>query len=135
MCRVGFRGYHKEKQEFVKTEDAMAKMGQRLKQWFGRLDEMYSASATIIHPFDGNRTTVPHCGQRVSFLGGEFYIQGTEHRWSYGGQATITLSLSRGGLYDIHGNFAGTLPNMGTSGIELIPPQNQPGTFSLFLNR
>lgn len=135
MCRVGFRGYHKEKQDFVKTEDAMAKMGQRLKQWFGRLDEMYSASATIIHPFDGNGTTVPHCGQRVSFLGGEFYIQGTEHRWSYGGQATISLSLSRGGLYDIHGNFAGTLPNMGTSGIELIPPQNQPGTFSLFLNR
>lgn len=135
MCRVGFRGYHKEKQEFVKTEDAMAKMGARLQKWFGRLDEMYSANATIINPFNGNGASVPHCGQRLIFLGGEFYIQEVEHRWSYGGQATITVSLNRGGRYDINGNFTGTLPNMGTSGIELEPAVNMQSSVPSFLNR
>ena len=136
MCRVGFRGYHKEKQEFVKTEDAMAKMGARLQKWFGRLDEMYSASATIINPFNGNGSSIPHCGQRISFLGGEFYIQDVEHHWSYGGTATLSLGLSRGGLYDRDGNFIGTIPNMGMSGIELIPPLNIiPNSIPSFLNR
>ena len=136
MCRVGFRGYHKEKQDFVKTEDAMAKMGERLKHWFGRLDEMYTASATLINPFNGNGSSIPHCGQRLSFLSGEFYIQGVEHRWSYGGTATLSLSLSRGGLYDINGNFTGTIPNMGMSGIELEPPLHvSSNSIPSFLNR
>lgn len=135
MCRVGFRGYHKEKQEFVKTEDAMAKMGARLQKWFGRLDEMYSANATIINPFNGNGASVPHCGQRLIFLGGEFYIQGVEHRWNYGGQATVTVSLNRGGHYDINGNFTGTLSNMGASGIELEPAVNMQSSVPSFLNR
>lgn len=118
LCQVGFRGYHKDKQEMQQTVNAMKNFSERLKKWFGKLDEMYTGSATIINTFDDDYKNRPHCGGRVKFLGGEFYIQGVEHRWSYGGAPVINLSLIRGGIYDGKGNFIMTIPDMGTSGIE-----------------
>ncbi|WP_024468667.1 hypothetical protein [Treponema pedis] len=115
MCQVGFRGYEKENFSKDQTIAAMVKVGERLKAWFGRLDEMYTGSATIINHFNGNP---PMTGTVIDFLGGQFYINGKEHRWSYGAAPVISLSIIRGGVYD-NGRFEKTLPDMGKSRIEL----------------
>lgn len=120
LCEVTFRGYEKNKQGYETTERAMQKLATRLKHWFGRLDEMLLARATLINDFPQNYNDGIHAGERVSFLGGEFYVNSVAHTWSYGDAPKIDLQLSRGGRYDKKGNFLGSLENMGTSRIELI---------------
>ena len=38
-------------------------------------------------------------GEKVKFLGGEFYVEGISHNWTYGQGGDINLSVSRGGEY------------------------------------
>ena len=38
-------------------------------------------------------------GDIVSFLKGEFYVEGVTHSWNYGAGGEVNISVSRGGIY------------------------------------
>ncbi|CEM61683.1 hypothetical protein DWQ65_02385 [Treponema phagedenis] len=116
MLQVAFRGYKKQTEKTETITNAMHKLSLRLRSWFGRLDEMYTGSIRIINDFSEKQI---RCGERVSFLGGEFYVRSCDHSWSYGGTPTISLQVIRGGKYNKGGEFVKVMPEMGTSNIEL----------------
>jgi hypothetical protein len=65
---------------------------------------MYSGTITLITDFN-EPSTNPRIGCRLGFLGGEFYINKTEHTWQYGSTPTIKLHVSRGMIYDKSGKM------------------------------
>lgn len=117
MCQVTFRGYEKDKTD-NSIARTMSKYSQRLKEWFSHLDEMYMGSITIVNDFNNEENEKLKAGNRVKFLGGEFYIRSVEHRWDYGGSPTISCQIIRGGIYE-KGKFIRKLEEMGTTRVEL----------------
>lgn len=80
-----------------KVKDSIKSMSSQMKEWYGRLDEMLSGSVTLAMTYDGD-LIMP--GDIVSFMGGEFYVEGIAHSWNYGSSGEINISVSRGGSYD-----------------------------------
>ena len=117
MCQVNFRGYEKTKKNDSITK-TMQKYSKRLKGWFGHLDEMHMGSITIVNNLKDIQPKI-RVGDRVGFLGGEFYVRNTEHSWSYEGIPTITAQITRGGKYTPLGKFEAPLKKIGTTRIEL----------------
>jgi hypothetical protein len=121
---VDFRGYSRgssgntTQNDFDQTQ----KLNQLLRYWYGRNDDMYNGSITMITDFKEPHTN-PRIGCRLKFLEGEFYINKTEHSWSYGGVPTIKLSISRGFVYDDNGVIKngkdGVMKNVGRGYKEL----------------
>jgi hypothetical protein len=119
--QISFRGYDRQgvEKDSDKLNDGLMELDQEAKYWFGRLDEMYNGTITLITDFkldDNNEDRNPRIGCRAGFLGGEFYITKADHRWTYGGTPTITLTISRGmkykNGYQVSGK-AGVLPDVG----------------------
>ncbi|MDR1905170.1 MAG: hypothetical protein LBQ88_23175 [Treponema sp.] len=126
LLSVSFTGFDRmqnEDAEKRKNEltDALQKLDLRTKYWFSRLDEMYSGTITLITSFKkkgedrsgrdlpGN----PRAGCRVSFLGGQFYVEKSEHSWQYGRTPVNRLSVSRGMVYDANGKIKEEIPGIG----------------------
>jgi hypothetical protein len=118
---ISYRGYNRQGNEKGKEIDplkqAFKALNKKAQFWYSRLDEMYSGTITVITDFIEPETN-PRAGFRAGFLGGEFYITKTEHRWQYGGTPTITLTLTRGMHYK-NGDYAGPLEDIGTMYKEL----------------
>jgi hypothetical protein len=114
--RINFRGYNREydKKEGIQNDmkTALKVLNERAMYWFGRLDEMYSGTITLCTNF-ADPDFNPRVGCRAKFLGGEFYIEKTEHAWSYGGTPTIKLTVSRGMMYNNDGSMGKTIPDIG----------------------
>ncbi|MDR1904035.1 MAG: hypothetical protein LBQ88_17330 [Treponema sp.] len=125
--QVSFRGYDKQGAETDSLEDIFKKLAQKTRYWYGRLDEMFSGTITVITDFikdrDHNTDRNPRIGCRARFLGGEFYINKADHRWNYGGTPTVTLAISRGMIYTNKGyqvsGGAGVLSDIGKQFKEL----------------
>jgi hypothetical protein len=116
-----FNGYDRRgntrNEETIGLEEAIRSLNERAAYWYSRLDDMYSGSVTICTDFN-NPETNPRVGCRAKFLGGEFYINRTDHAWNYGGTPTIKLTLSRGMMYDDNGKMRsgreeGVIKNVG----------------------
>ena len=115
MCQVNFRGYDVSKDKDNAVRKTMHKYSKRLKAWFSRLDQMYMGNINMINNFAESKKI--RCGERVKFLGGEFYVRVVGHSWTYGGTPTISLQVSRGAEYS-KGNFTGELKDLGTTRVE-----------------
>lgn len=103
---VNFNGYSiKEGEKDTSTESNLAKINGRLAEWFGRLDDMLSGQITLgmTYSYD-TKPIMP--GEVIGFLGGEFYVEGISHSWTYGASGEINLSVSRGGKYSKTGAFS-----------------------------
>lgn len=106
-----FNGYDRE--EFKKTDGSdyggestrqnLEKVNANLRRWFGDLDRMYSGSITLAMTYGEDPIML---GDVVGFLGGQFYVEGIAHSWSYGGGGEVNVSVSRGGMYDEDGKFS-----------------------------
>jgi hypothetical protein len=120
---VNFRGYSRRDPSTGSDDnsnvlDSFRALNERLKEWFRNLDLMYSGSITICTDFvNPNRN--PRAGERIGFLGGEFYVRGVQHAWAYGGTPTITCTLNRGAKYSESGEYIGELENVGKTLIEI----------------
>ena len=71
--------------------------------WYGHLEEMLKGTitiATIVNKEESKDEKTPMCGEIVSFLGGEFYVNEVEHTWNFGGNPETKLTVSRGGNYE-----------------------------------
>jgi hypothetical protein len=100
---VHFIGYsYDPKRPDLDTSKHLQDMNERLQNWYANLDRMYSGSITMATDL---KQDMPQPGERVRFLGGEFYVVDSEHRWNYGGNPETVISISRGGDYK-SGKFA-----------------------------
>lgn len=100
---VTFNGYSsketKKEQDNRKktTNEYMKELNQRLENWYGHLEEMLKGTITLSTIM---AEQMPMCGEIVSFLGGEFYVNEVEHTWNFGGNPETKLTVSRGGNYE-----------------------------------
>jgi hypothetical protein len=117
---LNFNGYDRQGNTLNTENDrlsaALKKINEKAKNWYSRLDDMYTGSITICTDFNEPETN-PRIGCRAKFLGGEFYINKADHTWNYGGTPTIKLTLSRGMMYDENGKMRpaeeGIIKNVG----------------------
>lgn len=101
---VNFIGYAKEAGkndgETSYLQTTFKELSKRLKEWYSRLDEMYTGDVTIV--LDENTAAVK-IGELVELCGCTFYVTGEKHNWSYGDSPTVNYSLERGGKYTADG--------------------------------
>jgi hypothetical protein len=131
---VTFRGYNHEENEKKTAPDiktVFARLNERIQGWYSRLDDMLSGQITMVTDFNADkrsevygRSKRPRAGERLYFLGGQFYITGSQHSWSYGGTPQTVLTVSRGMKYNM-GKQQGRIMNMGKSLIELESEVNR----------
>jgi hypothetical protein len=94
---VHFIGYGKaEGEDDMSTEGKLQKLNQRLKDWYGNIELMYNGQITMSTDLSMD---MPQAGEKISFIGGEFYVSAAEHRWAYKGNPETVLTISRGGVY------------------------------------
>jgi hypothetical protein len=94
---VHFIGYGKsEKEDDTTTEENLQSLNKKLMDWYGNLEKMYNGSLILSTDLSMD---MPQAGEKIAFLGGEFYVVDSEHSWNYGENPQTTLSISRGGIY------------------------------------
>jgi hypothetical protein len=93
---LSFHGYYKSPEDDTTTADELTRLNGKLKEWFGNLEKMYTGNITMSTDISKE---MPCAGEKIPFLGGEFYVVSTEHRWNYGGNPETSLAISRGGDY------------------------------------
>ena len=94
----------------------MRSLGEMLKRWYEYNDEFHTGTLrfmTIDNKAGDSGLRNPRVGERMSFLEGEFYIEESEHSWSYGNPMETRLSLSRGFVYGGDGLPVRAINNMG----------------------
>jgi len=102
---VHFIGYTKPSgKDDSSTESAMQKIASELKEMYEHLPDMVGGNITMSFYNRGESAPIM-CGDIVQFMGLQFYVDGVTHSWTYGQNAEINLSVSRGGVYDNFGNF------------------------------
>jgi hypothetical protein len=94
---VHFIGYSKvEGKDDTSTAEKLVALNQRLKDWYGDMESMYHGQITMSTDLSMD---MPQAGEKISFIGGEFYVSAAEHRWAYKGNPETVLTISRGGVY------------------------------------
>ena len=100
--QVNFRGY-KPSGDFSKDEEpkkAIKECTDRMKEWYGALDELYSGTINLVRGVGDN---LPKIGERIKFINYEFYVTDKTHSWNYGNPINVTLNVSRGAFYNALG--------------------------------
>lgn len=92
--QCNFIGYNTESK--VDIQKQFKELNKNLADWYGKLDEMYDATITVVNI---QNEPIAAIGEVVQFLGGEFYVVGTEHSWQYGVSPKVTYHCERGGKY------------------------------------
>jgi len=94
---VHFLGYGKiEGERDTKTIEKLHDLNKRLMNWYGNLELMYNGQIAMSTDLS---IDMPQAGDKILFLGGQFYVTAAEHRWSYKGNPETVLTISRGGVY------------------------------------
>lgn len=97
---VSFNGYGVPEKDSTKEQEKRSNsykvLNKRLMNWYGHLEEMLKGTITLSTIM---AEQMPMCGEIVSFLGGEFYVNEVEHTWNFGGNPETKLTVSRGGDY------------------------------------
>jgi len=110
--KYGFRPMYIEFKYFNRDRDSadaavlMRDVSKMLKRWFEHNDEFYSGTLTIMTL--GNREYMkrnPRIGEKIKFLGGEFYLESSDHSWEFLGPMVTKLNITRGYKYDASGNM------------------------------
>jgi hypothetical protein len=97
---VSLHGYGYTSKHNEDSAEGIKDYSQSLMKWFCHNDEFYSGSITMETDISN---PMPQPGERVAFLGGEFYVNAVRHTWNYEGSPETTLSVSRGGDYTEEG--------------------------------
>lgn len=104
---IGFyTGRDDKETKRLNTEVAkkMKSLNERLREWYGNLDEMYSGTITFVN-VDYQQSELPGIGGRVAVGKNEFYVKQEQHDWQYNAAPTITYNVDRGGQYMQDGSF------------------------------
>lgn len=79
---------------------------QLLFDWYNRNDEYLAGTVTLV---TDTRERQPRIGERIAFLGGQFYVEEVQKSWSYGAALTTVLTVSRGYRYSDTGDQLATI--------------------------
>ena len=90
----------------------MKAISTKMKRWFGKNDEFASGTLEMmtISPDEWrdsryNGLQNPRVGEKIGLLDGEFYVESSEHSWSYLSPMITKLSISRGYKYNPDGSL------------------------------
>ena len=114
---VELRFFNKGKiEEFPDPGSLITELSKDLKDWYEYNDEFLSGKLGIMtideKMWDGKLKN-PRIGERIKFIDAEFYVEGSDHSWNYGGPMVTTLSVSRGFVYDHTGAKLHKVKNLG----------------------
>jgi hypothetical protein len=93
-------GFFNSQANLIDTDSANKSL--MLKQWYEKNDQFLSGTFTMEVP--SNSSLDPRIGDKIEWDAVEdayFYVEGVSHTWSYGGELSSTLSVTRG--YGEHG--------------------------------
>lgn len=98
LLTCSFVGYTADEKTNGETIDnpTLVAIGNKMKRWFGRLDDMYNGDFTIVNM---TKEKPARIGEWVSFAQGLFYVTTAKHSWNYGDNPMINYQVSRGGQY------------------------------------
>ncbi|MFA5048658.1 MAG: hypothetical protein WC516_06560 [Patescibacteria group bacterium] len=98
---------------FTGAASLMNVLSTQLFDWFKNNALFLTGSITIMDVKNADYTYYPNIGERIGFLGGEFYIEDVQRSWRYGGSMTATLGISRGFTYNKDGSQMQPIENVG----------------------
>jgi hypothetical protein len=93
-------------------EKSLKKIGELLHDWYGNNDRFLSGVISVIS-YEDEKIEYPVIGRRLEFLGGEFYIDEIQRRWTYGASPTSEIKVIRGGIYKESGEYSGPIKKLG----------------------
>ncbi len=99
--------------DFKEVPDLVRQLSQQLYDWFHNNALFLTGSVSIESVDTIEYPNYPRIGERLGFLGGEFYIETAQHSWQYMGEMVTTLGLSRGFLYTKQGEQKGPIDKIG----------------------
>jgi hypothetical protein len=110
--------YFKRDIDTTNSEQVLAKAAEIMYNWYGKNDELLNGQITIIDADDEKIMKYPRIGEKLSFLGGEWYIERTARSWVYGKSPKVTVDITRGYVYQ-NGAMQSPIPNVGKRLLEL----------------
>ncbi len=110
--------YFKRDITTTNSERVLAKAAETMYNWYGKNDELLNGQITTIDVDDEKIMKYPRIGEKLSFLGGEWYIERTMRSWMYGKSPKVTLDITRGYVYQ-DGAMQSPIPNVGKQLLEL----------------
>jgi len=109
---VTFR-YFKRDAETSGEQQVLQKVAARLLDWYSKNDEFLSGEIQLIGIDDSDVMGYPRIGEKVSFIGCEFYVEATRRTWTYGESPKVVLSVTRGYVYNSDGSRQGQVSGLG----------------------
>jgi hypothetical protein len=92
-------------------ENSLVKIARLLHDWYGNNDHFLSGVISVIS-YEDEKIKYPVIGGRLEFLGGEFYIDDLQRKWTYGASPTTEIKVTRGGIYK-SGKYSGPIKRLG----------------------
>jgi hypothetical protein len=93
------------------VKKALFDIGELLCGWYSDNDKFLSGVISLIS-YEDEKIKYPVIGCRLEFLGGEFYIDEIQRRWTYGASPTTEIKVTRGGVYK-SGKYSGPIKTLG----------------------
>jgi len=110
-------------EEFTGAVKLMSDLSTCLNDWYSNNDKFLSGSLDIM-TIDNRewkrKLKNPRIGEKIGFLGGEFYVESADHSWSFKGPMKTHLSISRGYVYDAGGGMTGEIEDLGMKVKEIL---------------
>jgi hypothetical protein len=93
-------------------ENSLVKIARLLHGWYGNNDRFLSGVVSVIS-YEDEKIQYPAIGGRLEFLGGEFYINDIQRKWTYGASPAAEIKVTRGGIYKESGKYSGPIKKLG----------------------
>lgn len=93
---------------FTNTETTMRELSQKLLRWYEPNSEFLNGTIKL-HSMADNYMRI---GDKLAFMGGEFYIEGVSRSWRYGASMNTVATITRGGKYSAAGEYDGEIEDL-----------------------
>lgn len=103
----------------MSTAEVLEIVASMMKRWYSENDRFLSGTITMVSIDDPKVMEYAHAGDKLLFLGGEFYIEKIRRTWAYGGAPQTELSVTRGFQYSDSGEQTVPISNLGRRLLEL----------------
>jgi hypothetical protein len=94
-------------------DGSLSKISKMLSRWYAKNDEFLSGSISMESWDKVGVSDYYSVGNRVEFLGGEFYLTDVQRKWAYGGPLTVEVKMTRGYQYEGNGKYQSPIKNVG----------------------
>jgi hypothetical protein len=107
-----FKFYDISKDTGFSPQEMLKRNSDRMYEWFKNNGDFQSGSITMMNVPDSEGKMID-IGERIEYLGGEFYVEAYKRSASYPDTMKTDLTITRGFVYDKGGNQYGKIPQLG----------------------